>query len=306
MVPVVPGTHSDRRTPQGVSYSTLPHIINADGQYLYCRTWEAGQNPRALLFVSHGLGSHCGVLGPILAQLLNSHGFLVFSHDHVGHGQSEGKRVYVEDFRPLARDLLQHVDMMVDKYPGVPVFLFGHSMGGAVALTASCQSPGFFRGMVLTAPCIENSYTKADILRWTFMWTVAYILPNMSIGPSHTAGLTKDIGKAKKYAEDPLVFQEDYRLYSSCLFLHAVRTCEGLLPSVDCPFLVMHGEDDGHCDISGSWKLYQQARSKDKELKTYPNCRHVLLLETPEDVEKVKQDILDWYLARVDPDKSVT
>eukprot|EP00058_Branchiostoma_floridae_P026825 XP_002612316.1 hypothetical protein BRAFLDRAFT_222042 [Branchiostoma floridae] len=266
-----PVTDSDRCTPQGVSYSKLPHIINADGQYLYCRTWEptllAGQSPRALLFNSHGLGSHSGATGPLVAQLLNSHGFLVFAHDHVGHGQSEGERVYVDDFRPLARDLLQHVDMMVAKYPGVPVFLLGHSMGGAVALMASCQRPGLFRGMVLVAPSIENRYTKVDILRRALVWTLAYIFPNMSIGPSHKAGLTKDTEKANKYAEDPLVFQGDYRLYPSCMFLHAMRACEGLLPTVDCPFLVMHGEDDEHCDISGSWKLYQQASSKDKEIK---------------------------------------
>ncbi|XP_066290338.1 monoglyceride lipase-like isoform X4 [Branchiostoma lanceolatum] len=277
---MAPVPDTDRRTPQGVRYSTVPHIVNSDGQYLYCRTWEptlqAGQKLRALLFVSHGLGSHCGVLGPILAQLLNSHGFLVFGHDHVGHGESEGERVHVGDFGPLARDLIQHVDMMVAKYPGVPVFLFGHSIGGAVAFTASCQRPGFFRGMVLSGPAIENSYTKADILR------------------------------ARKYAEDPLVYKGDYRLYSSCMVLYAIKTGKGLLPTVDCPFLVLHGEDDEHCDISGSWKLYEQARSKDKEIKTYPNCRHVLLLETPEDVEKVKQDILDWYLARVDPAESAT
>ncbi|XP_066290335.1 monoglyceride lipase-like isoform X2 [Branchiostoma lanceolatum] len=307
---MAPVPDTDRRTPQGVRYSTVPHIVNSDGQYLYCRTWEptlqAGQKLRALLFVSHGLGSHCGVLGPILAQLLNSHGFLVFGHDHVGHGESEGERVHVGDFGPLARDLIQHVDMMVAKYPGVPVFLFGHSIGGAVAFTASCQRPGFFRGMVLSGPAIENSYTKADILRWTLLWTVAYIWPYKNIGPSRNAVLTKDTKKARKYAEDPLVYKGDYRLYSSCMVLYAIKTGKGLLPTVDCPFLVLHGEDDEHCDISGSWKLYEQARSKDKEIKTYPNCRHVLLLETPEDVEKVKQDILDWYLARVDPAESAT
>ncbi|XP_078579112.1 monoglyceride lipase-like [Branchiostoma floridae x Branchiostoma japonicum] len=197
------GTDPDRCTPQGVSYSTVPHIVNSDGQYLYCRTWEPTQKFRALLFLSHGRGSHCGVLGPILAQLLNNHGFLVFGHDHVGHGQSEGERLCVENFDILARDILQHVDVMRARYPDVPIFLLGHSMGGSAGITAACKRPGQFAGMVLTSPGIENVYTRSY-------------------------------------------------------------------------------------------------------LYVYPNCRHVLLLETPEDAEMVKQDILDWFLARLSTEKKHT
>ncbi|KAI8504350.1 hypothetical protein Bbelb_174680 [Branchiostoma belcheri] len=276
MAPGVTGTNSDRRTPQGVSYSTLPHMVNADGQYLYCRTWEpalqAGQKLRALLFFSHGRGSHCGVLGPILAQLLNSHGFLVFSHDHVGHGQSEGERVYVENFDLLARDILQHVDMMRARHPDIPIFLLGHSMGSCAGITAACKRPGQFAGMVLASPAIENVITSSYI-NWTLAWIAYKIYPSMEI-PKNRHILTKDNEKSA--------------------------------PRGGLSILVIHGDDDKVCDVSGAWKLYHQARSRDKKIKIYPNCRHVLLLETPEDVEKVKQDILDWLLAGLTRDSKPT
>ncbi|CAH1270033.1 MGLL [Branchiostoma lanceolatum] len=305
---MAPVTDSDRRTPQGVRYSTVPHIVNSDGQYLYCRTWEptlqAGQKLRALLFLSHGRGSHCGVLGPILAQLLNSHGFLVFSHDHVGHGQSEGERLYVENFDILARDILQHVDVMRARYPDVPIFVLGHSMGGCAAITAACKRPGQFAGMVLSSPAIENSWTRS-YLYWALAWVGYKILPNMELA-KFPSQLTKDDEKLKMHLEDPLVCDAAYTVRLGVTFLYAMVATQILLPEFDCPFLVMHGEGDKIADVSGSWKLHHQARSRDKEIKVYPNCRHVLLLETPEDVEKVKQDILDWFLARLNQEKKST
>ncbi|CAH1270034.1 MGLL [Branchiostoma lanceolatum] len=305
---MAPVTDSGRRTPQGVRYSTVPHIVNSDGQYLYCRTWEptlqAGQKLRALLFLSHGRGSHCGVLGPILAQLLNSHGFLVFSHDHVGHGQSEGERLYVENFDILARDILQHVDVMRARYPDVPIFVLGHSMGGCAAITASCRRPGQFAGMVLTSPAIDNSCTSS-YLYWALALALYKIHPNMEL-PWSPSELTKDDEKIKMLLEDPLKSGSAKTMRLAMPILYAMVATQSLLPEFDCPFLVMHGKDDKIADVSGSWKLYHQARSRDKEIKVYPNCRHVLLLETPDDVEKVKQDILDWFLARLNQEKKST
>eukprot|EP00058_Branchiostoma_floridae_P003116 XP_002588604.1 hypothetical protein BRAFLDRAFT_251341 [Branchiostoma floridae] len=306
MAPVT-GTDSDRCTPQGVSYSTVPHIVNSDGQYLYCRTWEPTQKLRALPFLSHGRGSHCGVLGPILAQLLNNHGFLVFGHDHVGHGQSEGERLCVENFDILARDILQHVDVMRARYPDVPIFLLGHSMGGCAATIAACKRPGQFAGMVLTSPAIENAYTRSYFL-WALALFGSKVFPNMERGVGDSGRLTKDKEKVDMYMADPLAVKSGGTVRQAVKFLYGMLATQRLIPELDCPFLVhvLHGEDDEIADVSGSWKLHHQARSQDKEIKIYPNCRHVLLLEIPEDSEMVKQDILDWFLTRLNPEMKST
>uniref|UniRef100_A0A2K6EZB1 Serine aminopeptidase S33 domain-containing protein n=1 Tax=Propithecus coquereli TaxID=379532 RepID=A0A2K6EZB1_PROCO len=81
----------------------------------------------ALIFVSHGAAEHCGRYDE-LAQMLTGLDLLVFAHDHVGHGQSEGDRMVVSDFHVFVRDVLQHVDMVQKDHPGLPVFLLGHSM----------------------------------------------------------------------------------------------------------------------------------------------------------------------------------
>lgn len=59
----------------------------------------------------------------------------------VGHGQSEGERMVVSDFHVFIRDVLQHVDIMQKDYPGLPVFLLGHSMVSRPQKTPPESSP---------------------------------------------------------------------------------------------------------------------------------------------------------------------
>ncbi|XP_044611136.1 monoglyceride lipase isoform X5 [Equus asinus] len=142
-----------RQTPQKIPYRDLPHLVNADGLYLFCKYWKPTGTPKALIFVSHGAGEHCGRYDE-LAQMLVGLGLLVFAHDHVGHGQSEGERMVVSDFHVFVRDVLQHVDIMQKDYPGIPVFLLGHSMGGAIVILTAAERPGHFSGMVLISPLV--------------------------------------------------------------------------------------------------------------------------------------------------------
>ncbi|XP_028335499.1 monoglyceride lipase isoform X15 [Physeter macrocephalus] len=83
----MPEESSPRRTPQSVPYQDLPHLVNADGQYLFCRYWKPSGAPRALVFVSHGAGEHCGRYDE-LARMLVGLELLVFAHDH-------GRRIQV-------------------------------------------------------------------------------------------------------------------------------------------------------------------------------------------------------------------
>ena len=91
-----------------------------------------------------------------LAEVGMSEGFLVFGHDHVGHGLSEGERALVGDMGQLTDPVIQHCREKVDQYPGLPLFIIGHSLGGLITLLASL-SPLMPRlsGMYLTTDIWE-------------------------------------------------------------------------------------------------------------------------------------------------------
>ncbi|XP_044789621.1 monoglyceride lipase isoform X2 [Bubalus bubalis] len=187
----MPEERPPRLTPQNVPYQDLPHLVNADGQHLFCRYWRPSSAPRALVFVSHGAGEHCGRYDE-LAQMLVGLGLLVFAHDHVGHGQSEGERMVVSDFHVFIRDVLQHVDAVQKDHPGLPVFLLGHSMGGAICILTAAERPGHFSGMVLISPLVVANPDSATLFKVFAAKVLNLVLPNMSLGRIDSSVLSRN------------------------------------------------------------------------------------------------------------------
>ncbi|XP_054443469.1 monoglyceride lipase isoform X2 [Pteronotus mesoamericanus] len=263
----MPEESSPRRTPQNVLYQDLPHLVNADGQYLFCRYWKPTGTPKALVFVSHGAGEHCGRYDE-LAQMLVGLELLVFAHDHVGHGQSEGERMVVSDFHIFIRDVLQHVDIMQKDYPGLPVFLLGHSMGGAIAILTAAEKPGYFSGMVLISPLVLAHPESAT----TF--------------------------KVDLYNTDPLICRAGLKVCFGIQLLNAVSRVERALPKLTLPFLLLQGSADRLCDSKGAYLLMESAKSQDKTLKIYEGAYHVLHKELPEVTNSVFREINTWVSQR--------
>ncbi|XP_076133285.1 monoglyceride lipase isoform X3 [Alosa pseudoharengus] len=269
-----PGT--PRRSPQGIPYDDLPHIINADGQHLFCRYWEPEVPPRALVFVAHGAGEHCGAYNDV-AQSLTKHSLLLFAHDHVGHGQSEGERMNVKDFQIFIRDSLQHISIMRERHPSLPVFLIGHSMGGAISILTACERPQDFAGVVLIAPMVQMNPESATPFKVFLAKLLSHMMPNLSLGTI----------QSKWVSRDPKQLME------------AANRIQRLLPDITWPFLLLHGDVDKLCDISGSQLMYDQAKSSDKTLKIYEGAYHALHHDLPDTAEATLKELTAWILERL-------
>ncbi|PNI32074.1 MGLL isoform 7 [Pan troglodytes] len=299
----MPEESSPRRTPQSIPYQDLPHLVNADGQYLFCRYWKPTGTPKALIFVSHGAGEHSGRYEE-LARMLMGLDLLVFAHDHAaageahgkaaeawveiqreayaflpsdkenpsscptqlqkhtfGHGQSEGERMVVSDFHVFVRDVLQHVDSMQKDYPGLPVFLLGHSM-------------------VLAAKVLN------------------LVLPNLSLGPIDSSVLSRNKTEVDIYNSDPLICRAGLKVCFGIQLLNAVSRVERALPKLTVPFLLLQGSADRLCDSKGAYLLMELAKSQDKTLKIYEGAYHVLHKELPEVTNSVFHEINMWVSQR--------
>ncbi|XP_058534873.1 monoglyceride lipase isoform X1 [Ochotona princeps] len=319
----MPEESSPRRTPQNVPYRDLPHLVNADGQYLFCKYWKPTGTPKALVFVSHGAGEHCGRYEELAQMLVGLH-LLVFAHDHVGHGQSEGERMVVSDFHVFVRDVLQHVDLLQKEHPGLPVFLLGHSMGGAIAILTAAERPGHFAGMVLISPLVlaspESATTFKDypeivkgvvektsrlIMVWTplLLWVLAakvlnLVLPNLSLGPIDSSVLSRNKTEVDLYNTDPLICRAGLKVCFGIQLLNAVSRVERALPKLTLPFLLLQGSADRLCDSKGAYLLMESAKSQDKTLKIYEGAYHVLHKELPEVTNSVFHEINAWISQR--------
>ncbi|XP_030658028.1 monoglyceride lipase isoform X2 [Nomascus leucogenys] len=293
----MPEESSPRRTPQSIPYQDLPHLVNADGQYLFCRYWKPTGTPKALIFVSHGAGEHCGRYEE-LARMLMGLDLLVFAHDHVGHGQSEGERMVVSDFHVFVRDVLQHVDSMQKDYPGLPVFLLGHSMGGAIAILTAAERPGHFAGMVLISPLVLANPESATTFKVLAAKVLNLVLPNLSLGPIDSSVLSRNKTEVDIYNSDPLICRAGLKVCFGIQLLNAVSRVERALPKLTVPFLLLQGSADRLCDSKGAYLLMELAKSQDKTLKIYEGAYHVLHKELPEVTNSVFHEINMWVSQR--------
>ncbi|XP_015771963.1 PREDICTED: monoglyceride lipase-like [Acropora digitifera] len=268
---------------------------NADGQKIFTKYWKPiGEKARALIFIAHGFGEHCSryeTLGTALAE----EGFLAFSHDHIGHGRSEGERVQIQDFSYYVRDVFTHIDQVAAENTGIPIFMFGHSMGGPITILSIFKRPSFFAGAILSAPAIKSDPNKASTLMVFLGRIAAYIAPSYQLlPPIDPSLLTRNSVEVEKYANDPLVWHEGMKAKWTAQILEVMGEIQRHVSNITIPYLLLHGDDDRVVWIEGSRFLHDNSPSTDKTFKVYKDGRHELLNETKETADQVLQEILDW------------
>uniref|UniRef100_UPI00398F6D89 monoglyceride lipase-like n=1 Tax=Pristiophorus japonicus TaxID=55135 RepID=UPI00398F6D89 len=288
----------DRVTPQGVFYRDLPHLINADGNYLFCRYWMPKTQPRALVMLIHGAAEHCGRYQRIIAMLLNQSLF-VFAHDHIGHGQSEGPRMMVPDFRIYIRDCLQHIDMLKRRYPTLKLYLLSLSMGGTMAIYILHDRPGDIAGAIFLSPLLLMNPESAKPLRM-FMAKVMYrALPNLPMDFIDPRFISRVESQVQAYIDDPLVYHGPVRVRFAIEVLNALIKIEKLLPSIMTPMLILHGDADSLSNIMGSYIFFGKVGSQDKTFKVFEKCFHELHHEMPSVIDEVLQIMESWLEKRI-------
>ena len=214
--------------------STTP-VPAADGTRIMLRHWEPAGSIRASVFIIHGLGEHSGRyehVGRHLAGL----GFLVQAPDLRGFGASGGPRARVDRVDTYFEDLAPLV--AAARRPALPLALWGHSMGGLIALCYA-QARGGVDLMVLTAPSLDADISTAKRMAAR---SLRRLLPGLAM-PNGIRGeqLAADPAVGEAYFADPLVVTRTTAALGGALLeaMSAAR-CGG----VPVPTLVLHGGDD--------------------------------------------------------------
>ncbi|XP_072136350.1 monoglyceride lipase isoform X1 [Mobula birostris] len=290
----------DRLTPQGLRYRDLRHFVNEDGNYLYCRYWEPTTPPRALVMILHGAGEHSGAYGNVATMLVNQSLF-VFSHDHIGHGQSEGQRLSVPNFSVYVRDCLQHINMMKYRFPDLKIFLLAHSMGGLIAIYAMHDRPEDIAGAIFISPLVTLNPESARPWKVFCTKLLCHLMPNMSLGVMNPQWLSRDEKEVQNFNEDPLCYHGGMKVGFAAVLLNALTGLENILPTITAPVLILHGDADKMCNIKGSHVMFEVVTSTDKTLKVFEESFHQLHKELPEVVKEVFSLIQTWLNDRLPP-----
>ncbi|HYH96499.1 lysophospholipase [Hyalangium sp.] len=266
------------------------------GLQLFSQSWRpVSEEPRAVLIVVHGLRDHSTRYGE-LAEHLVGQGFAVHAFDLRGHGHSEGVRVHIDSFEEYLTDLGLFLERVRQREPGRPVFLLGHSMGGAIVTLFTVEKKPDIQGMVLSAPALKPG---ADVSKALIATTkvIGGVLPNLKVLELDPKQFSRDPAVVKENETDPLIFQQGGPARTASRLLGALNTISERMEEVSTPVLVMHGTADTVTDPEGSKALVKSARSTDKTLKLYHGLYHDLLHE-PEKAEVIG-DVAQWLKERV-------
>lgn len=266
------------------TWLTLP-----DGMELRLREWES-DSARASIVLVHGYGEHSGRYGHI-AEALNREGFAVYAFDQRGHGESGGRRGYIQDFSAFVADfhvVFQHFE---ERVAARPLFLFGHSFGGLVATTYMVTHGPEIDGLVLSSGFFAVPEDTSPFLR-RIATLLATFLPALPVASVDSAHLAHDAEVGRLYDADPLVYHGKIAARTGYEMMQATLRLQPRMWELDMPLLVMHGTADRLASPEGSKQLYDRALSPDKTLKLYKGAFHEVFNDLNR--EEFMSDLLTW------------
>jgi alpha-beta hydrolase superfamily lysophospholipase len=227
---------------------------------------------KAGLLIVHGIAEHAGRYRHAAAALARN-GIACFVYDQRGHGESPGTRTHVADFTDFARDLESVGDVLSKRFPSLPLFVWGHSMGSIVVTLAAIEGLSWARG-VITSGCALDALPALDGFTGLSLRFAAALAPRMRISLRiDGAALCQVVEVQREHMGDPLV-PRSASLSLLYGFALACGKCQANLSRITKPWLAVHGEADRICPLKGSQALIGGLGSTDKKLHTYPLLLH--------------------------------
>jgi acylglycerol lipase len=265
-------------------------FLTRDGLRLPLRHWDA-EHPRAIIVALHGMSDYSEAFdlpGPWWA----AHGITTFAYDQRGFGRSPNAGLW-GGAELMRQDLADIVDAVRTKYPGVPVYALGESMGGSVVLTAlSGERPPHVDGAILVAPAVW-SRTDMPLSYRAALWIAAHFVPGMYVSGAGLHIVACDnIEVLRKLSRDP-VYQHSVRadqVYGLVDLMDEARQAPAHL--ADPPrILFLYGGNDQVIPKAPTQAVTATLGPR-ADVRFYPHGYHMLLRDL--DGETIWSDIARW------------
>lgn len=263
---------------------------------IYRQTWLPDGVIRAVVVIVHGLGEHSARYRQVAEHLVQS-GCAVYALDHRGHGKSEGSRAVIDRFAHAVADIDQVVELARREQRGKPVFMLGHSMGGALALSYTLQHAAKLKGLILSGPAVALDGAPPHLRPLSKFLSV--IAPRAGLFAIPPATVSRDESVASDYVSDPLNHHGKVPARTLAEIVTFVEWLPAAAPGIKLPVLIQHGSKDVLAGLSGSEMLVHTISSKDKTLKVYDELFHEIYNELPEDRARVLADLKAWIEAHI-------
>jgi alpha-beta hydrolase superfamily lysophospholipase len=276
--------------PVGPPRLTADSYVAADGTALPLAEWPSTDGPpQALILGLHGFGDYRNAFEDP-ARIWAKARVTTYAYDQRGFGQSPtrgrwpGTAALVDDAKAMAALLRQ-------RYPDLPLYLAGESMGGAVAMVAADEGAEV-DGLILLAPALRSRKTFGPVLSGA-LWFGAHTIPWFPNGPTSIDFQPTDNPKTlEKLRKDKLMLR-NARLDMAYGLVDLMDDACAAAPRIRRPYIMLHGMGDRivpQAPVKAAIEVLPPRR--DSKLAFYKNGYHLLLRD--KDGKKVAVDVLAW------------
>jgi len=232
------------------------HLIEKshDGLELFMQYWAPEDKARGVICLVHGIGEHSSRYGYVAEKLVaNKYAMLAF--DLRGCGKSRGKHGHIPSFDALLKDIDLLIETAARLFPNLPVVLYGHSLGGSLALYYDIVRKHNLHGLISTSPWLklvdEMPGMVVGLIRFMY-WIIPGLIIPSGIDPKK---ISRDESEVEKYRSDPLIHDKtSFRVFIQ--FTDAARYIMKNSRRLSLPVLLMHGSDDLITDPMASQELF--------------------------------------------------
>ena len=257
------------------------------------------ETPDYVVCLIHGIGEYAGRYERV-TDAMNNKNIAVVSMDLRGHGLTFGKRGHCAPRKEVLSDIDALIEYAQEKYPGVPLILYGHSMGGNITMDYRKRGSqnSELSGFIVSAPWVEL-VRKVSGLLYVTVRTMAKIMPEMTISSGVSERELGNVKSVGEYKDNPLVHRRISLETAVDGFVTGNLMAEGKLEdnggAKGIPMLLMHGTADKICNVNGSRNV---AAVEDCEYVEWPDLFHEIHNGGFESTgDEVISKILDWIQA---------
>lgn len=266
-------------------------IKSKDGLSLYVEALSGQSASKKVLLIVHGYSEH-GSRYRHLPEYLGQSFKTFYAVDLRGHGRSAGRRGDCDRFEQFVEDLECVIEALQKREPGAEWVLLGHSFGGLVSLSYLLQKKKvIFSCAIFSAPLLDLSM-RVPPVKLAFAKLLLRTFPHLQLSDEvNPAHLSHDLSILESFVNDRLVHNKvtPQMFFQMSGAMQNVREHTGPLP---CPSLFLVAGHDRVVSSGATLAFYRNLKSRDKQLREYPDFFHEILNETHK--EKAFNDIKEW------------
>lgn len=268
-------------------------IVAADGYRLPLRHWGPVDKPRAVILALHGFNEYGNAFDDP-ARFWGQLGIATYAYDQRGFGATARRGIW-PGTNTLTADAAATLRLLEARHPGVPLYLLGESMGGAVAiLTATAPGHPPIAGLILSSPATWGRQTMAALPRAT-LWLSRLLIPGMTFtGRDLGIQASDNIPMLVALGRDPLYIRAT-RVDTIDGVVDLMGRASDAVAEIAEPTLVLMAEHEQVLAPESVERLLQRLpRRPDVVVASYSRGWHWLLRDLGR--RAPQRDIADWVL----------